>query len=223
MTNLIKIELKKFSIKSHLIHLAIANFIMLGLLTPILLFAGADEASVDVVSLISTLNLATFIVWQGVLIAKIIVEEFRSKTIFLLFTYPISRKKLIVSKLVVVNTTIFLSMLATLTLQNTYFTILARFAPQLEYSLTIGEIGLIATLSIASIMMGMLSLFVGMINKSTIATIVSSLIVVAIMGTSVGEAGGLITSAAITLGVGAVGIILAYMSVRNIDKKDLLV
>ena len=223
MTNLIKIELKKFSVKSHVIQLIVANIAILALLTPLFIFVAPEEEYLDLVALVSILNLATFIVWQGVLIAKIIVEEFQSKTIFLLFTYPISRKKLIVSKLVIINTVIFFSILVTQIFQNTALTILSQFVPQLEYSLSIYEIGTVAVISVASVMMGMLSLFVGMIKKSTIATIVSSIVVVAMLGGSVGEGVGLIMQIPVSLSVGVVGVILAYIAIKDIDKKDLLV
>jgi len=223
MTNLIKIELKKFSVKSHVIQIIIANIAILALLTPLFIFVAPEEEYLDLVALVSILNLATFIVWQGVLIAKIIVEEFQSKTIFLLFTYPISRKKLIVSKLVIINTVIFFSILVTQIFQNTALTILSQFVPQLEYSLSIYEIGTVAVISVASVMMGMLSLFVGMIKKSTIATIVSSIVVVAMLGGSVGEGVGLIMQIPVSLSVGVVGVILAYIAIKDIDKKDLLV
>ena len=224
MTNLIKIELKKFSIKSHIIQLIIANIAILAILTPLFIFVAPQEEYLDMVAMVSILNLATFIVWQGVLIARIIVEEFQSKTIFLLFTYPVSRKKLIASKLVIINTVVFFSILATQIFQNTALTIMAQFVPQLEYSLSIYQIGMVVLVSVASVMMGMLSLFVGMIKKSTIATIVSSIVVVAMLGSSFGEgAGGLIMQIPISLSVGIIGVILAFMAIKDIDKKDLLV
>jgi len=225
MNNLIKIELKKFSAKSHLIGLLIANVVMIGLLIPIFLFAPESEY-VDKFAIVSTLNISVFIVWQGALIAKLVIEEFSNKTMFLLFTYPVSRKKLIVAKLAIVNSTILFSMLVSQAVQTVAFSALGQLAPQVSFSPSVQDMGAVAILSVGAVMMGMLSLCVGMINKSAIATIVSSLAVVAIMGTTVGEAGGLLMSVPISLSVGAVGAVgvaLAFIALKDIDKKDLLV
>ncbi len=42
---------------------------------------------------------ATLIVWEAVLIFVFVIEEYRNKTISLLFTYPVSLIKLIMAKL----------------------------------------------------------------------------------------------------------------------------
>ncbi|MCL2745650.1 MAG: ABC transporter permease, partial [Coriobacteriia bacterium] len=103
MLELMKIELKKFNLIAHLIQLAIASVTLLALIN---LIAIGEAYPITTIEL-SLLCLLTFVIWQGVLIAKFIVSEFRDKTIQLLFTYPVDRKKLILSKLVIVNGIIY--------------------------------------------------------------------------------------------------------------------
>ena len=45
---------------------------------------------------------ATFTIFAAVLISRIIIGEYKSKTINILFTYPINRKKIMVAKLAIV-------------------------------------------------------------------------------------------------------------------------
>ena len=45
---------------------------------------------------------AMLIVWEAVLISVFIVEEYRNKTINLLFTYPVQRGKLIAVKIILI-------------------------------------------------------------------------------------------------------------------------
>lgn len=90
MRKLIRLELERFSIKPHLIGLFIANLVILLLCVMVSTFiqalggvmavAGLPEFSLTTVSLSVMLVRATLIVWQGALIAKLIVEEYQNKT-----------------------------------------------------------------------------------------------------------------------------------------------
>ncbi|MDI3410257.1 ABC transporter permease subunit [Bacillus sonorensis] len=49
--------------------------------------------------LLGTFVRSVFIVFAGVLIAKLIIGEYKNRTITVMFTYPVSRKKLMAAKL----------------------------------------------------------------------------------------------------------------------------
>ena len=53
-------------------------------------------------SVIDSFVRAVFIIFASTLIAKLIIGEYKFKTITLAFMYPISRKKLMVAKLAIV-------------------------------------------------------------------------------------------------------------------------
>ncbi|RUT63998.1 hypothetical protein C1149_02665 [Clostridium botulinum] len=55
--------------------------------------SGLPPLQLSTIAIAKLLIKTTLIVWQSVLIATIIVEEYQSKTIMLLYTYPINRKK----------------------------------------------------------------------------------------------------------------------------------
>jgi ABC-type transport system involved in multi-copper enzyme maturation permease subunit len=224
MANLIKIEMRKISIKQHLLYLAGANvafMVILGVLN--IVFPNAAE-QVPAVTQVSILNLVVFAIWQSALIAKLVVGEFSNKTIQLMFTYPISRKGLILSKLVLINTMIFLSLLSTQIVQHMFLMGLSHLDTPIVHSLAIADTATIALVSFATVMLGMLSLFVGMIKYSPIATVATSIAIIAALGSSVGEGmGNFVMHLPLSLSLGAIGCVLSYLSIRNIDKKDLLV
>ncbi|MGV2644578.1 ABC transporter permease subunit, partial [Clostridium perfringens] len=54
---------------------------------------------------------AVFIVFASVLLSRFIIEEYKNKTISLLFTYPVERKKLIMAKMLLALALTFGAML----------------------------------------------------------------------------------------------------------------
>nr|MDH3155734.1 ABC transporter permease [Bacillus licheniformis] len=52
-----------------------------------------------------------FIVFAGVLIAKLVIGEYKNRTITVMFTYPVSRKKLMATKLPLTGGLTFLTMI----------------------------------------------------------------------------------------------------------------
>ncbi|WP_353051157.1 ABC transporter permease [Lysinibacillus pakistanensis] len=65
------------------------------------------EIKLSTIAVAGMLLRAVFIIWQGVLIAKIIIEEYQNRTIALLFRYPIDRAKLIYAKIAVIFGSMF--------------------------------------------------------------------------------------------------------------------
>ncbi|MFJ7731678.1 ABC transporter permease [Lysinibacillus sp. NPDC097231] len=49
--------------------------------------------------------------FASVLIAKLVIEEYKNKTILILFSYPVSRKKIFVSKLILIAFLTFITMM----------------------------------------------------------------------------------------------------------------
>ena len=229
MINLMKLELKRFNLKNHIHYVAIANLLIL-LLSVFLTFMSSigelpqdDILSVDflTMSIINMLLIATFLVWESILIATIIVEEFRSKTISLLFTYPINRKKLIASKLTLVVLVTFGSMVVSELFQNISVWGMSNFFSFISYSIVPKDVLNLFITTIGALCLGMLPLYVGMIRKSTIATVISSLFIVSIAVNSQAGVGGIITIIPIAITMGVIGLIFATIAIRKIVISDL--
>lgn len=92
---------------------AFANFIILGFLWMVTFTEGKDTfQTIDETFLvIGTFVRAVFIIFGAVLISKLIISEFKNKTILVMFTYPINRKKLLAAKLLIAAGLTFITIL----------------------------------------------------------------------------------------------------------------
>ncbi|TYV00441.1 hypothetical protein [Listeria monocytogenes] len=226
MKKLVAIELKKMALNKYVRHAIIANIAIacLVFMTTVLTSMGGEGVpQMAVTTVIDSLVKSTFIVWESVLIANFIIEEFRSKTILILFSYPLDRKKAIISKLLIIFSVIFISMFASQLIQNALFFTLNQFLPVINYSVTASEITVILLTTITSILLGMLPLYVGMVNKSTVTTVVSSILIVSLTASSGGQDGsGLITVLPVSVTMAAVGVGLAYMAIQKMLSEDII-
>lgn len=229
MWNLIRMEIKKVPLKPHIAGLLIANFIifLLSVFTSSLLTAsgnistlpGFAPVQLDTVTLAAMLVRATLIVWEAVLISVFVIEEYRNKTICLLFTYPISRTKLITAKLILICGIMFLFHVLSNIFQYATIFLAAKCFDFVTFSF--GNIMAQAVTTISAILLGLLPLYVGMIKKSAIATVVSSIIIVAIASNSQGSSAGLLSIPIAAIIFGIIGITFSAITMRKMILSDL--
>ena len=229
MWNLIRMEIKKVPLKPHIAGLLIANFIifLLSAFTSSLLTAsgnistlpGFAPVQLDTVTLAAMLVRATLIVWEAVLISVFLIEEYRNKTIGLLFTYPISRTKLITAKLILICCISFTFHVLSNIFQYATIFLAAKCFDFVTFSF--GNILAQAVTTISAILLGLLPLYVGMIKKSTIATVVSSIIIVAIASNSQGSSAGLMSIPVAAIIFSIIGIIFSAVAMRKLVLSDL--
>ena len=162
---------------------------------------------------------ATLIVWEAVLISVFVIEEYRNKTICLLFTYPISRTKLITAKLILICCISFTFHVLSNIFQYATIFLAAKCFDFVTFSF--GNILAQAVTTISAILLGLLPLYVGMIKKSTIATVVSSIIIVAIASNSQGSSAGLMSIPVAAIIFGIIGIIFSAVAMRKMILSDL--
>lgn len=228
MRNLVRLELAKFSLKPHLIGLGIANVIILfiSVFTSTLFTDGANTAmaglppmQLDTLTMAALLVNATLIVWESVLISTFIIEEYRNKTIGLLFTYPVNRAKLILTKVIMICGIILVFHVCASVFQNICISFLSRQFDFVTYSFENPFVQAITTVS--TILLGLFPMFVGMAKKSTIATIVSSLIIVAIASNSQGATAGLLSIPLLAITFGIIGAVFAAFAIKKMITSDL--
>jgi len=228
--NLIRLELKKNKFRGSWMGVLIANLVFMGLLALIYFEPVMEEESVligyaELFSFIDTLVRSTFIIYASVLLAKFVIEEYKNKTITLMFTYPINRKKLMAAKLSIV----FVWTLAVILLSNFIvggaFLAVNHFVGHIPVALEPGELKAIAlkTLlnAVAAAGLSLIPLLVGMRKKSVPGTIVTAVLIVAVVSSST-DGFSLYSIIAIPLTLAAIGILIAYISIRNVDKADLI-
>lgn len=229
MLQLIKLELKKGRLTSYLWGSLIAYIAIAGMMMLIYFVDGANIEEpafrdyADLLSMIDLLVRATFIVYASVLLSKLIISEFKDKTIALLFAYPVSRKKLIFAKLAMVFVWTFVNVIVANLLIDLIMIGVNRVAGylsdplQAELLFNHGLQVLMQAFGAAG--MSLLPLVAGLRKKSVPATIVSSIAIVAVVCSN--NLGFSLSSIiAVPLSLAALGIIITYLSFRHIDRVD---
>ncbi|MGE7886110.1 ABC transporter permease [Bacillus cereus] len=231
MLRLMKLEMKKNKFGWYVRGAIIANIAILALL----IFVGyvaqieGDPEMRDpqiILSMASVSVRGTFIIFGAVLIAKLIIDEYKSKTILLMFSYPINRKKMMISKLIITAIltciTVILSNILVIGIFfgiDSYFSILSN--PFTVDQLMQEGIKLVP-LAIAAAGMSLIPLYFGMRKHSVPTTIVSSLIVVSVAMNS-NPTFPTATFLPLQLALAAIGFAIAYYGIKNIEREDLTV
>ena len=159
------------------------------------------------------------IVWQAVLISQMIIGEYQTKTITVLFTYPYSRKEIIASKLILIGGIMTIAHIITLLIQHTMVYLLSLTNPLIRFSFQ-SPISLII-ITISSILLGFIPLTVGMKFKSSISTIITSLVIASIVSNSQGSTAGILSNPIIAGVFGLCGLVVSVVTFRNMLKENL--
>lgn len=230
MFTLMKLELKKLKMGWYVKGAIIANILILSSLFIIgyiekiegnIIFLNYEEVFI----IIGAFVRATFIIFAAVLIAKLVIEEFKNKTITVLFTYPISRKKLIGVKLFIVGFVTFMTIiisnlfvLGSFIALNSYFEIIPG-TPSLE--IVVQQIIPVITFAFAAAGTSLISLYFGMRKYSVPATIISSIVIVLLIS-SHNPVFSIASIVYIPLLLAIIGIIIAFLSIRRIEEIDII-
>ncbi|AND09839.1 ABC transporter permease [Bacillus thuringiensis] len=230
MLRLMKLELKKFKLGWYVKGAVIANITILALMIFTSIVAqveGDPEIRNPQMMLLtaSTLVRATFIVFGSVLIARLIIGEYKNKTIILMFSYPINRRKMMISKLVITATLTFITVIVSNILIvgvffgiDSYFSILPN--PFTVDQLVQEGINLVP-LAIATAGISLIPLYFGMRKRSVPTTIVSSIIVVSIAINNQ-PIFPIATFLPLQFTFSAIGMVIAYFGIKNIESEDAL-
>ena len=194
MKTLIRLELKKNKLNTYIIAGTIITIIMLGFLflfayAPLIepndkdmaIFSGYN----NLIPLFGVFSMAVFCVMSSVMYSKFVIEDYSGKRPILLFSYPVSRKKIILSKLSVVSGVTIISMIVSNLLVFMTFGITENFIHlvgkdfTLSIMLKVVENTLIMSLIAASI--GIVAVGIGFIKKSIPTTIVSAVLIASLM------------------------------------------
>ncbi|MGE7936159.1 ABC transporter permease [Bacillus paramycoides] len=228
MLRLMKLELKKFKLGWYVKGAIIANITILALLI-LVGFVAQIEGDPEIrdpqaiLSMASVSVRGTFIIFGGVLIAKLIIDEYKNKTILLMFSYPINRKKMMISKLAITATLTFITVILSNILVvgiffgiDSYFSILPN--PFTVDQLIQEGVNLVP-LAIATAGISLIPLYFGMRKHSVPTTIVSSIIVV-IIAINNQPIFPIATFLPLQFTFAAIGMAIAYYGIKNIERED---
>ena len=195
MLSLIKIELNKVSKSKLFLAWLCTIFIVLGITAIIIMGLGTDnklgeftgqdsnviritgkwEGWAIVASLFSSLfTKAAFLIFESYLLSTIIIDEFKRRTIFQLFSYPISKIKLLWGKvLAVILISFIVDFTAHLVIQ--LLIKLVAILTESNYISVANQLINLAGITFATVLIGLLPLVLGMIKYSTAITMLTGL------------------------------------------------
>ncbi|MFG6323621.1 MAG: ABC transporter permease [Lachnospiraceae bacterium] len=229
MMKLIRLEWKKNNILKYIRNAVITTTV---LLVFILMAARELETKETVGSygkgmLDSSVGLfvhMSYIIFTGVMIAAYIVGAYEKKTMNLMFSYPIKRRKIILAKVSAVWIFNFLAMVGSkvviylvLILAKSSIGITAESIPAGELSFWLDMV----LSSAAMVSISFIALPIGLKMKSSRAAIVASVIIVFLTQGNIGGA-TLVNNMTFYAMLFVAAAVSVYLSVCNVETKDLL-
>ena len=243
MLSLIKIEINKVSKSKLLLAWFVTILIVLGVTGIIIMGLGTDNKLGEFVgqssnnfriadkwgnwaiatSLFSSLfTKAAFLIFEAYLLSIILIDEFKQRTIFQLFSYPISKIKLLWGKVISV---ILISFIAHFT-AHLVIQLLIKLVAVLTESNHIPVVNQLINLvgiSFGTVLIGVLPFVVGMIKYSTPITMLSGLGLAALLSNATPGSltNNFVDNSLFLIFASFISIIIASVSIYNISRKDI--
>ncbi|WP_416151689.1 ABC transporter permease [Salipaludibacillus sp. HK11] len=227
MLSLIKLEMKKMNIRNILLTFLSINVGIIGIF---LLFGLDEEATAEflvnyesVFMLMEIFIVAAFVIYAAVLLSHMIIEEFRDKTISVLFMYPINRRKLLVAKVYIISMlTFFFVILSNIFVFSSFAffnTIFHYISEPITLDMLTERALHTVLIAFSSSGMALIPLLFGMRKYSVPATITSSILIIAVIFSSV-DSSTLYSFIAIPISLGIIGFLIAYLVIMKAVKAD---
>ena len=243
MLSLIKIELNKVSKSKLFLAWLCTIFIVLGITAIIIMGLGTDnklgeftgqdsnlirvtdkwEGWAIVASLFSSLfTKAAFLIFESYLIFKIIIDEFKRRTIFQLFSYPIPKIKLLWGKIISVI------LIACIAQFSAYLVIqllikLVAILTESNYIPVANQLINLAGITFGTVLIGLLPFVLGMIKHSTAITMLTGLGLAALLSNA--SPGSLSNNIADNLFflifASFISLMITSFSIYNISRQDI--
>ena len=142
-----------------------------------------------------------------------------------MFSYPIKRGKILASKIIAVLAFNFISIIVAQVIIYGSIYIASRYLqPSIKIDFDILNITFYVSVVLKSVMticISLIALFIGMISKSPVATIVASFFLAVLLKGNIGGfslAGSVVFPIVLTF----ISIVFAYLTIRDVEKKDVV-
>ncbi|MDQ0174978.1 ABC transporter permease [Bacillus chungangensis] len=229
MLKLIKLEWKKHHLSSYFKGLLICIVAIFALEALIVLDSKGESEPMftdyaEFMLLTNVLNRIVFIIFSSVILSRLVINEYKNKTIQLLFAYPLRRKKLIQAKLSIVFGFCFSSIIISTLVINilTFFLnpIIGLFEAPVSVNEMITTIPSTLTSALATAGISLIPLYFGMRKKSAATTITSSVIIGFLINAEAGSSSSLLDFIGVPIVLCLSGLTIGYLSYHKIDKID---
>lgn len=180
-------------------------------------------------SFVNIIIRVVFVIFSAVLLSRLVVDEFKNKTLQLLFTYPVNRKLVIKSKLLLVVGFCFISILFStiaISLLSMWMNPIVNLFPKVvQIQDVIYTLPNIFTSSLTTACLSLIPLYFGMKKKSSSTTITWGVVIGLLVNATVSDGTGSINLAQtliIPLILAFVGLMVTFMTFRHIETQDVL-
>lgn len=233
MWKLIRLEWKKNHTKKYVINQAILVAI-LGLLlfvmcyyVPIDTETGMPDSVPEIENMAIQIDLLTnlsFLIFTSVMLSSFIIKAYKDKTQSLMFSYPISRKKIILSQMMAVwifcVAALFLGKLLIYLLLA--LTSVVKDGFPLGYDMTSVSFYIqIILKTVLTVSLGLIPLYIGKRMRSSKAAIISSFLVFSVMNGTIGDL-TLRGNTILPVMLLGVSLICGFLTIHNVEKEDIL-
>ncbi|QNG60775.1 ABC transporter permease [Bacillus sp. PAMC26568] len=228
MLDLIKLELKKINIRTYINSTIVISIILLGLIYMIAFIPRVEtndpnihifSGYKNIITLFGILNMTVFCILASVMYSRFVIEEYKGNRAILLFSYPISRSKIFLSKVMIVSIFTIISMSISNIIIYFIFGVSETFLPLVNDSITFEVIAksIMTTIIMAATAVGLsiISMGIGFINKSVPTTIVSAILFCSLFS----NISGALRSITLSTIFMSIAIIAAIFVARNVMKK----
>ncbi|WP_026889912.1 hypothetical protein [Lacrimispora aerotolerans] len=233
MWKLIRLEWKKNHTKKYIINQAIVIAVLALLLfamcyyIPIDTESGMPDSVPEIENMALQIDLLTnlsFLIFTSVMLSSFIINAYKNKTQSLMFSYPISRKKIILSQMMAV----WIFCVAALSLGKLFIYLLLALASGVKAGFPLGYdmasvsfyIQIIVK-AIITVTMGFIPLYIGKRMKSSKAVIISSFLLFSVMNGNIGDL-TLRQNMILPVLLFGVSLICGYLTVHNVEKEDVM-
>lgn len=228
MLKLIRLEWKKNHIKKYMLITVVITVIL-----QIFMIAMARELEIAGPPLLSGKSMIrtsidlfthlTFIIFTGVMISAFTIDSYKKRTMDLMFSYPINRRKILFSQIAAVWIFSFASLLFSKLCLCAFLTLTRPMTGIVTTDILSGALPYWLDMilsSAAMVSISYISLFTGMLKKSSKTVIVPSVIIACLTQGNIGEA-TLSGSVPFYVLLMACAVLSVYFSVYNAETKDL--
>ncbi|MGE8005461.1 ABC transporter permease [Lysinibacillus sp. NPDC093216] len=194
MFKLMKLELRRNNLNTYMRLSMIGCMFLIGFIYFVAIVAKVENEPdfqnySNIFLFTSIMSMFFFSILSATMFSRFVIEEYKGKKMILLFSYPVNRKKILLSKIAVVVVFSTASMIISNIPPIVIFSITESFSPivndTLSSELLFSVIKTIIILSIGMNGITLIAMRIGFINKSIPSTIVSALLLCALFGNAV--------------------------------------
>ncbi len=224
MIKLMKLELQRINLRPYFISSAVSGLFLLVFTYFVAYVAQVEQETqfmtyANIFLFTSAIGIMLFGILSATMYAKLVIAEYSGKRLALLFSYPISRKKIFTAKVLIVSFIVLISMLLCMAISILVFAATESVAPIVSDTMTnnlfMETFKMTFVSLVAVIAIGLLSMGIGFIKRSVSITLISAFVLSGIYGNAAVSTSENFAIALPVVGISLVIILLVLLILSN--------